>query len=52
MILPASTEATAAMLTGGVGQILFNWAKDGKQKSIDDLMAEISALIEHIQMQR
>ena len=52
MILPASTEATAAMLTGGVGQILFNWAKDGKQKPIDDLMAEISALIEHIQMQR
>ncbi len=49
MVLPASVEATAAMLTGGVGQILVTWIKDGKKKPVDDLLVEIGALIKCIQ---
>ena len=49
MVLPASVEATAAMLTGGVGQILVSWIKSNKKKPVDDLLAEIEALIRCIQ---
>ncbi len=49
MVLPASVEATAAMLTGGVGQILVSWIKDSKKKPVDDLLVEIEALIRCVQ---
>ena len=51
MILPASVESTASMLTGGVGHIILSWGRSGKKKSADDLIAEISALIERLQLQ-
>ena len=51
MLLPASVESTASMLTGGVGHIIIAWGKSGKKKSVDDLLAEISTLIERVQAQ-
>ncbi len=49
MKLPASTETVAAMLTGGVGQVLIAWIKDGKRMPVDTLFSEISSIIDKIQ---
>ena len=49
MKLPASTDAVAAMLTGGVGQILIAWIKSGKAVPVDKLFAEISGIISKLQ---
>ena len=51
MVLPASIESTAAMLTGGVGHIIIAWVKSGKKKPIDELLADVSALIQRLQSQ-
>ena len=51
MALPASIESTAAMLTGGVGHIIIAWVKSGKKKPVDELLADVSALIQRVQSQ-
>ena len=49
MRLPVSPDVMASMLTGGVGQIILRWLKSGKQKPIDELFSEISAIIAHLE---
>ena len=48
MVLPASVEITASMMTGAVANTLIFWFKSGKQTSVDTLISEISAVIESI----
>lgn len=48
LALPASAEATSAMLTGGIEGLIYLWIKSGKVQPQDELFADISTLIERI----
>lgn len=49
MKLPASPEILSSMLTGGLGHVIVSWIKSGKQKPVDELFAEISAIIARLE---
>ena len=49
MILPASVEITASMMTGAVASTLLRWFKNEKSISPDALINEIGAVIASIQ---
>ena len=49
MTLPASVEITASMMTGAVANTLLAWFKGGKEKPVEDLICEISAVIAKLQ---
>ena len=48
MILPASVEIVASMMTGAVANTLVKWLKNGKKTPVDTLICEISAVIKSI----
>ena len=48
MILPASVEITASMMTGAVANAIIFWFKNDKQMPVDTLIKEISSVIESI----
>ena len=45
MKLPASVDAVAAMLTGGIETMILNWLKEGKKQSVEELTAEAETLV-------
>ena len=49
MLLPASVEITAAMMTGAVANTILNWFKNGKPIPAQTLVCEMSAVIESMQ---
>lgn len=49
MVLPASVEIMASMMTGAVSNTLLRWFNSGKKLPIDTLVAEISAVISSMQ---
>ena len=48
LVLPASVEITASMMTGAVANALIYWFKNGKQTPVDVLITEISEVIKSI----
>ena len=48
MVLPASTESCAAMLTGGVATVIFEWLMSGRNRSIDQLTDEVSIFVKNV----
>lgn len=51
MILPASVETVASMMTGAVATAILNWFKGGKSIPVDSLINEISSVIKSMQNQ-
>ena len=49
MMLPASVEITASMMTGAVSNTLLRWFNSGKKLPIETIIAEISAVIASMQ---
>ena len=45
MVLPASIEITASMMTGAVANALVSWFKSGKKMPVTSLINEISSVI-------
>lgn len=49
MVLPASVETCASMMTGAVANTLLGWFKNGKPTPINILIEEMSSVIESMQ---
>jgi hypothetical protein len=49
MVLPASVETCASMMTGAVANTLLGWFKSGKPTPINILIEEMSSVIEAMQ---
>ena len=48
MQLPASTESCAAMLTGGVATVIFEWLTSNRNRSVDQLTGDIEIFVRNI----
>ena len=48
LMVPASVETTASMLTGGVATVILIWWAKGRQIPKDKLLEEISSVIESV----
>jgi AcrR family transcriptional regulator len=48
MVLPASTESCAAMLTGGIATVVFEWLMSGKNRNVDQLTEDVEVFVRNI----
>lgn len=48
MKLPTSTESCAAMLTGGIGTVIFEWLMAGRNRSVEQLSEEIAIFVRNV----
>ena len=48
MVLPTSIESCAAMLTGGIGTVIFEWLMAGRNRSVEQLSEEVAIFVRNV----